>query len=184
MGEECPTPGNSTFHAMLSPVIPFHDVGTCCSNEVPSPRSPRQHGQFSADIEEAKQLQHAATRTIRAGRMKRIPTEGRIRQEQPAASYDETINALSTQHAGKGYTLPKSSSHSRPTHHKKRDSALRNPAANNVYRGRALAFCNCGLANAVNKTGNSYTLCFPTNGNSLILNKASLKIRASTSVAA
>src|SRR5262245_30281558 len=47
IGEAWPLPGVGIFHTRLSPVSPFQRTGTLESRLVPSPRGPRQPGQFS-----------------------------------------------------------------------------------------------------------------------------------------
>src|SRR3569623_1033417 len=52
-GEACPSPGISLFQRMFFSAL--HSVGTPVSRHVPSPRGPRQHGQYSAcSIDELK----------------------------------------------------------------------------------------------------------------------------------
>ncbi len=48
IGEACPVPGISTFQAMFWPLGPFQCSGRFFSRLLPSPRGPRQQGQFSA----------------------------------------------------------------------------------------------------------------------------------------
>jgi hypothetical protein len=48
-GEEWPLPAMATFHARFSVVL--HRAGIFFSKLVPSPRGPRQPGQFSAHNE-------------------------------------------------------------------------------------------------------------------------------------
>jgi len=51
MGEEWPSPGTAVFHTV--PSLSLQRVGGFFSRLVPSPRGPRQHGQFSAQAEPA-----------------------------------------------------------------------------------------------------------------------------------
>src|SRR5690242_8404081 len=52
MGDECPSPGSSLRHTTFS--VRLQRVGGFFSRLVPSPRGPRQAGQFSAEESEAK----------------------------------------------------------------------------------------------------------------------------------
>ena len=71
IGEACPLPGISVFQAIFSPRGPFQCSGRFFSRLLPSPRGPRQPGQFSAraspDGHDTDSIDRSATaRTERA----------------------------------------------------------------------------------------------------------------------
>jgi hypothetical protein len=59
IGDECPQPLIGVFQQIFSPVLPFHRTGTSVSALDPSPRGPRQQGQFSATAAAVRRMQIA-----------------------------------------------------------------------------------------------------------------------------
>src|SRR5262249_697696 len=70
MGDECPLPGMGVFQRIFSVLLQRR--GTLVSSDVPSPRGPRQPGQFSARVgagmqRKARQVRMRGMRSLRRG---------------------------------------------------------------------------------------------------------------------
>src|SRR5437667_7662555 len=91
IGEACPTPGTSVFQATFAVALQF--LGICVSRLVPSPRGPRQHGQFSArDVSAA-----IATRTVTTSRWTQFTTEHRgsfMRSAHEPGNFGQSLNPV------------------------------------------------------------------------------------------